>query len=298
MSRFFRNNWVGLFQKLESRQIVLLLLVLSAIFVICPVAWTGPFEKFFQAWLAPSARLSILAGQQIAGDTNKNESEKLNDEHLRRLFTSISFRIQELEEQNRQLMGIRHQIGNKSVLVPARLIGFDSLGLASIEVNRGSSAKIQADMPVLASIPRELLNTINLSPEVALSGGVVIGKIAYSPGPYTARVKLISSPDAKFTGLVLRYENGKTKTIARVRIEGTRKQSRMIAKMVPIKHGVKPGDIIVPENPKSLRLPCPMVIGIVDSVKIRTDNRLLANLNIKPAFDTTHLNRIYILRSR
>ena len=280
--------------RLNMRYVFLVLMLLSLISVFLPAHWTGPTEKFCQTWIGPPGRLSILAAQKIKSEKlSSAQSKNLTNEHLKRLLSVISIQLNQLKQQNRQLLKLRKLISEQPTLVPAHVIGFDSLGLASLEIDRGSFAHLQSDLPVIAAVPTELIGT-DINPDVILAAGTLIGTIAYEPGPYTARVKLISSPDRKLTAFVVRFANGKSRKIARIRVKGTKK-GYMLADMVPLKHKVKVGDFVILQNYKKFLLPSPMTIGIVTKVSIRTDNRLLADLIIKPVISKTALDTIYIL---
>ena len=285
---------MGSHRRINLRYVFLILMIVSFVVMFFPVRWTGPTEKFCQTWLGPPARLSILAAQGLTHSTAINNNQ-LTDEHLLRIFTAISAQLNQLQKQNQELLRLRKIISYKPMLVPARVIGFDSLGLASIEIDRGTFANVKTNLPVLTAIPRTLIGTANIDPKIILAGGTLIGTIAYEPGPYTARVKLMSAYDRKFTAFVVRFENNRTKTIARIRLEGSKDGKKMIADMVPIKHKVKVGDFVIPEEYKKFFLPTPMVIGTVTAINIRTDNRLLADLTIQPIIPKTALDRVYVL---
>ncbi len=283
--------------KINLRYLFLAMMTISLIIIFLPIRWTGPLEKFCQTWIAPAGRLSILAAKGIlpSAKTSDIQKKKLADERLHRLLSAISVQLYQLKKQNRQLLKLRKIVSNSPILIPARVIGFDSLGLASIEIDKGSASDIKANLPVIADIPAELIGLDKIDPNIIIAGGTLIGTIAYQPGPYTARVKLMTSPDTKLSAFVVRLHNNKLKRIARIRIKGTKTGKRMIADMVPIKHNVKIGDLVILEQYRKFLLPTPMTIGIIEKVNIRTDNRLLSDLIVKPVIPKIMLDTVYVL---
>ncbi len=284
-------------KQVNWRYVFLALMFLSIIALFLPLRWTGPAEKFCQTWLAPSGRLSILAARKIKPETRTEavNSRKSADIRLQRLLSAISIQLNQLQKQNRQLLKLRKIVSNAPVLVPAHVIGFDSLGLASIEIDKGSFAHITQGLPVIADVPTDLIGLENVDSKIALAGGTLIGLIAYEPGPYTTRVKLMTSPEIKLAAFVVRLENGKPRRITRVRVKGSKRGTNMIADMVPLKHNVKIGDFVILQEYKKFMLPTPMTIGVVSKINIRTDNRLLADLVIQPVIPKTLLDTVYIL---
>jgi cell shape-determining protein MreC len=298
-SRFSRYN--RLYKKLKSKNVFIVLMVLSGLLLFLPIRWTGPTEKILQAWLAPAGSMTILAAQKVAGEEEPAQNENaVSDEQIQRMFVALSLRIQELESENRSLMGIRNAVGPEPSLLPsrvapARVVGFDSLGLSSIEIDKGSFAGVKEGQPVLATIPLNVLRDENLDPKLAIAAGTLVGTVAYGPGPYTARVELISSPKVLFPAYVVRYISGRSKIITTVIVQGTPKGELMISKSAGGNFGIEPGDFIIPSNPEKLNLPTPIIIGKVSKVDISTENRQLIDLTIEPMFKKLALNKVYVL---
>jgi cell shape-determining protein MreC len=290
-----------LYKKLKSKNIFIVLMILSAILIFAPLRWTGPVEKILQAWLAPAGSMTLLAAQKVTGkDDPAQASDAVTDEHIQRMFIALSLRLQELEAENQSLTGIRKALGPESALLPsrvapARVVGFDSLGLSSFEIDRGSFAGVREGLPVLATIPLDVLRDENLDPKLAIAAGTLVGTIAYAPGPYTARVQLISAPKVLFSAYIVRYISGRSKIIARVILEGTPKGELMIARHVSADKGVEIGDFVIPAEPEKLNLPAPVVLGNVSKVDISTELRQLVDLTIEPMFKKLSLSKVYVL---
>jgi cell shape-determining protein MreC len=310
MLRRFEYNPSGfsrydrLYKKLKSKNVFIGLMILSGILIFIPIRWTGPVEKILQAWLAPTGSVTLLAAQKIAGEEEPAQSQNaVSDDQLQRMFVALSLRLQELESENRSLMGIRNAVGPEPSLVPSRVasvapgrvVGFDSLGLASIEIDRGTFAGVKEGQPVLATIPLNVLQDENLDPKLAIAAGTLVGSIAYGPGPYTSRVQLISAPKVIFSAYVVRYIDGRSKIITRVLVNGTPKGETMVATGAGGQFGIEPGDFVVPADPEKLNLPAPVVLGKISKVDINTENRQLVDLTIEPMFKKLALNKVYVL---
>jgi cell shape-determining protein MreC len=279
-------------------------MILSGILIFVPIRWTGPVEKILQAWLAPTGSVTLLAAQKIAGEETPSQNQNaVADDQLQRMFVSLSLRLQELEYENRSLMNIRDAVGPEpsllpsrvAAVVPGRVVGFDSLGLASIEIDRGSFYGVKEGQPVLATIPLNVLQDENLDPKLAIAAGTLVGTIAYGPGPYTSRVQLISAPKVLFAAYVVRYISGRSKILTTVIVQGTPKGEFMIAADVGAHFGIEPGDFVVPSDPEKLNLPAPVILGKVSKVDISTKNRQLVDLTIEPMFKKLALNKVYVL---
>ncbi len=298
-----------LYKNIKTKNVFIAVMAVSVVAIFLPMWMTAPAQRICQAWLAPGGRLMLLAAKKVTpGHTGATQSEeKVTDDQLYRMLTALSLRLQELQAENQSLRGMRDALGPGPVLVPGRVVGFDSLGLPSIEIDRGTDVGLKEGLPVLATIPLDVLQTENLDPKLAISAGVIVGIVDYGLGPYTARVKLITAADIKLFAHVVRFVNGKTQTLARVHLQGTAKGDRMKAQvetetmkaeMVPAKHQVEKGDFLIPEQPEKLNLPVPLILGVVDKVELRTDNRMLVDLTVRPLFQKRHLNKIYVLVTR
>lgn len=283
-------------KKIRFRHIVISVLLASPIVTFIPPHITGTAEKFLQPWLVPASHLLLLAGRTIINENKNKGSAEEKEKNISRSILAISIKLAELEKENERLLGIRRIIGKDFIIIPARLVGFDSLGLASIEINKGLTSAIEKDLPVLAEISEELIN-IGVDPQLSIASGVLVGRIAYLPGPYTSRVELITSKNISMICNIVRYNGSKIYKIARIKVEGAKDANEMIAKMVPTKHNVKVNDLVMLEEYTKFGLPTPVLVGYVDEITIRIDNRLLADLKIKPAFDLRLLDKVYILKS-
>lgn len=284
-------------------------MILSAAAVFVPRWITAKAQRICQAWFAPTGRLALLAAQKVAPgvDATPAAGDILTDEQYVKMLTAISFHLQQLERENQSLRGLRKAMGEVPVLIPARVVGFDSMNLPSIQIDQGADAGIKEGMPVLATIPLDVLRTEGLDPKLALAAGTIVGTVDYGPGPITARVKLITAMDPKgLSAIIVRFNTttGRTETIAHVHLEGTAKGKRMkmeadnstlSAGPVARVRGVQPGDLVIPEDLKKLNLPVPLILGVVEKVTPNTDVRLFDDLVVRPFFQKIALNRVYVL---
>jgi cell shape-determining protein MreC len=290
--RFYKN--------VKSQNVFIVLMILSAITMFLPIRWTGSLEKYFQAWLSPAGHMTILAAQKLTGEQTVGNNTCLTDEGALRMQAALSLKLQELEAENRSLMGLRGAMGERGSLLPAgvataNVVGFDSMGLPSVEIDKGTFAGVKEGCAVLAAMPLDLFQETNLDPRLAIAAGMLVGVVAYHPGPLTSRVELISAPNAKVTVFIMRFENGRSKIIARGYGEGTAKGKEIVVKNVPASHEVEVGDFVVPADPEKLNLPNPVVIGRVTRIDPSTDDRHFINLTIEPFFHKTGLRRVYVL---
>ncbi len=289
------------YKKLKSQNVFIALMIGSAVAIFLPIRWTGPVEKICQAWLAPAGSYTLLAAQRITGrGETLDDSSKLTPTRKDQMLAVLNLKLTELERENRNLMNLRNAMGPGPSLVPsrvaqARVVGHDSLGLASVEVDRGSLSGVKEGLPVLATIPLDILQNENLDPKLAISAGSLVGLIAYDPGPYTARVELFTSSKMNMLAYVLRYVNDKSQIVARVYIQGTPKGDLMVTKLPVPAQRVKVGDLVIPAEPEKFNLPTPVVLGKVVKVDINTDNRLTEDLTICPILQKKDLSKLYIL---
>jgi cell shape-determining protein MreC len=299
-SRFRRFR--HFYQNVKSQNVFIVLMIISAITMFLPIRWTGSIEKYFQAWLSPAGNMTILAAQKLTGEKTVSSETCLTDEGALRMQAALSLKLQQLEAENRSLMGLREAIGERGELIPAgvasaNVVGFDSLGLPSVEIDKGTFAGVKEGCPVLAAMPLDLFEVqdTKLDPRLAIAAGMLVGVVAYNPGPLTSRVELISSPKAKLTIYIMRYEEGRSKIVGRWYAEGTAKGKVLISKDASAKWGVEVGDFVIPEDPAKLNLPNPVVIGRVSKVEPSTDDRHFVDLEIEPFFHKTGLRRVYVL---
>jgi len=292
------GRWARLYRNIKSKNVFVTLMVCSVAAIFLPRWITAPTQRVCQAWLAPGGRFSLLAARAVSGNRAQPQDGDgaLTDQQLQRMLAALSLRLQQLETENRSLHGIRQVIGSDPMLIPARVVGFDSLGLPSVEIDRGTDTGVKEGLPVLATIPLDLLQVEGLDPKLTIAAGGIIGRVDHGVGPFTARVKLISSSDTNMFANVIRFVNGRTQVIARVLVRGVPKQKDILrAEQVKAERGVEKGDFLVPDDPEKLGLTAPMVFGVVDKVETRPDVRMLVDLTIRPLFDKIRLNKVYVL---
>jgi cell shape-determining protein MreC len=242
----------------------------------------------------------MLAARAVAGENadaaRDSEGAGVNDDQMLRVIGVINTRLRALEEENKKLLALRKTIEPTFSLVPGNVIGFDSLGLNSVEIDVGSEGGVETNSPVLVGIAKDISQFENMDFKVTLGSGALCGWIAYSPGPLTARVKLITSRDVALPAYIVHIDRDPDRVQIRteVRVEGTGKGG-LRATMIPRQHNVEKGDLVILSKPNAVHLPVSLAVGTVSEVKDSTQHPQMVDAVITPYFDEP--NRIYVLIS-
>ncbi len=273
-------------------------LCVALLLLLLPIRWTGPIEKLCQALFAPAGRYTILAARTVTGQAKKSDNETktvLNYDQTQRLIAVVNLKLKELEDQNRTLLSMRKSIDYAYGLLPAKVAQFDSLDLESVVIDKGTFNHVADGAAVLIGIADKAADMSDVDPRIVLATGALVGRIAYPPGPYTARVKLITSADETFRGKIVRSGEhpGQVVLVGSIMVEGTGKA--LAATKVPITYGVRKGDMVVMAEPEKFNLPVDVPVGIVDTVTRRIDSRQHSDLTIIPYFKKVTLDSVYIL---
>jgi len=286
-------------KRIRVKKVFAAVVGVALLLLFLPVRWTGPLERVCQALFAPAGRYTILAARAVGGgdEAPGGSAGGLDDGQRERLLTVLNARLVQLEEENRRLLGLREIIDFDYGFVRAHVSQFDSLGLESIVIDRGSFSRIPDGAPVLFALAEQVPGFERVSPQVALATAALVGRIAYSPGPYTARVELLTSTDVYFLGRVVRpgRDNGPPVEITTVQVSWAGNDQLLAATMVPVTHRIEPGDLVLVAEPHHFKLPVALAVGTVEAVKPRIDSPLHADLSIRPYFQKAQLDTVYVL---
>jgi len=293
---------IGPGRKLSVRK-AYLIVVLAALFssLFLPIRCTGPLENICQALFAPPGRYTMLAARAVlGGETGSPGTDQslMNEEQSRRLI-AIRAELKKLEKENRELLGLREAIEPKFSLQRAYVVGFDSLGLRSTEITWGHYiTDVKEKAPVLVGISEPIAQVSRIDPKIILASGALLGQIAYSPGPYTARVELITSSGVKFPAHIVRAdpsgEEAEILTKVPQAVVGSGKDE-LLAAEVPVKYGVRPGDVVILAQPEEFGLPVALAVGKVAKLKPSTYSSLVNDVVITPFFKIYDLDKVYVL---
>lgn len=284
-------------KKIHAHRTVLIIFACGVFLLVLPIGWTSVVERVSQVFLTPAGRYTLMAVRAVTGDEQDTPSGgALSETQQDRVLASIAARLKELEEENDQLRALRTKLDERIGLLPANVVGFDSLGLASNVIDRGSLSGVRAEAPVIVGVADESAKLAALDPKIMLASGALLGTIAYSPGPYTARVQLITRAGTGFTGWVVRLagDQGDVEQIAKVKVEGTGKDY-LLARMVNGELGPREGDLVILAEPSEFKLPVGLAVGTVAKITPRIDSGQLVDLTIRPYYRQYEVSRVHVL---
>lgn len=298
-------------RKTHAKQVFAVVFGLAVILLIVPIHWTGPVERICQAFLAPAGRYAILAAQTVTRREGPSQGPAggLSDEQTRRMVAVLNQRITELERENRKLLSLRRTLDAGFALAPANVVAHDSMGLASVVIDRGAGVTSDnksiggtaAGDPVLVAVAEGIPAWARVDPKLVLATGALIGRIApYAPGPYTSRAELLPGIDTPFACCILRVDQASQQVhviVKNVVVTG-KDGTVLVADKVPGEHNVQMGDLVVLTEPQDFNLPISLAVGKVADIQTRTDNRLFVDLTIQPYFTAAELGRVYVLVGR
>lgn len=288
-----------MYNKVRAKKVFFIILGIALVAIFLPVRWTGPLEMICQPSLSPASRLAILAARTVTDRRRETENDttQLTDEQAERVL-ALNYYLQELEREYDKLVVLREKV--KQTLIPANVVGFDSFGLESVAIDAGSRENVRADAPVLVGLAEGILKLRSknqrIDARIALASGALIGWIAHSPGPLTARVRLINSSDVLFPVYILHVaeQTGQVAVRAKANVKGAGTKG-LIATMVPRNHGVEQGDLVVLAQPEEFKLTVNLAVGKVSKVTVSTDDRQFVDITISPYFKKYDLDYLYVL---
>lgn len=300
-------------QKRKAQKTVGIVMGVAALVLLLPAGWFAGLDCVLQSLMAPASRLTLLSAEAVSGQRSSDEDGltadgELSDTQTNRLLTVLSLRISQLERENQNLQALRTAIEPQYALLPAQVVGHDSLGLASIAIDKGAGVTlndlaaggVRPESPVIVAIPSKLTALRNVNPQIVLGCGAFLGTIAPKPGPYVSRVNLVTGFREPFACHVLRLDPNAQQIeiiVSPMSVMGNGKD-RLVsdpAVPVPTEKAVEVGDLVVLAKPEAFGLPINMAVGTVEKVRQRTDSPLHADLVIEPFFSRSALDKVYVL---
>jgi len=280
-----------------KRGVFAILMVAALVMVLLPASLTGSLQRICRAFFAPTGRMMVLAGRAVREGLSKTDGEQYDhrqQQALENALAAMGHQLQQLRRENQDLTRLRAVAGLTGKLIPARVVGYDSVGhRESIELDRGSKSGVAVKQPVVAGVAEDLFRQKRLPAEVLLASCCLIGRVEYAPGPYTTRVRLLTDPAMRLLGKVGRIVDGQFQTLADVVLEGGGK-GRMVATQVQAKSELQVGDLVISQAGQ-LGLPCSLVVGTVQQVRPRSDNRHLKDLIVLPRIDKRQLDKVFVV---
>lgn len=291
----------GLLRNLPGKRAIFAILMAAAlVMMVQPATFTGPLERVCQAFFAPAGRAMVLAGRTVRKNlltgkgTERADDDSDRQRGLENALAAMGQQLTDLRKENKDLTQLRSSTRLTGKLIPSRVVGYDSVGRReSIEVDRGSSSGVAQGQPAVAGVVDDLLVGGRLANEVLLASGCLIGKVEFSPGPYTCRIRLLSDPNMRILAKVGRIIEGQFHQLAELVLVGKGK-GKMVSVEVAADSGIEPGDLVI-SAAGQLNLPCSLVVGTVAEVCVRTDNRQLQDLIILPRIDKRELDKVYLV---
>jgi len=304
-------------RRFNKRTLVGVMLAGAALALFLPSAITGRLINLVQV-LVPLqdgfTRAADGAGGLLHSDGEPvppAEHERLlkQNEALRNTVASLSNRIQVLEEDNRQLTGLRDRgLGPRGVLIPARVIAGDLLAWReSGLIDAGTLRGVAAGAAVTTrTMTLDAGSSDGLGDGMAvLAGEALVGWVEHV-GTHTARVKLLSDPACQMPVRIGRqFDEGFQIVPAQFWLQGAGAgrmhvidvDHRYVEESAGGEPDVAVGDVVVTdaEDP-SLPVPLPLgvVIGTITELARNPDNQLLYTLTVRPALPGP-LRSVYVL---
>ncbi|MCH7813230.1 MAG: rod shape-determining protein MreC [Planctomycetes bacterium] len=300
--------------RFTKKRLLGLLLAASVVALLLPTSITGRLMNLVQV-LVPvqdgMTRAADRVGDALASDAADvpaadHEQLARQADALRHRVASLSARIAELEQANRELTGIRGRgLGPRGTLIPARVVADDLLAWReSALIDAGTLRGVQRGAAVASgwfSIDAGAADGLENGLAV-LSAEVLVGWIEHA-GTHTARVKRLSDPESAMAVSIGRFDEQGFSAVGGAtpvefwlrgagdgRLEVIEVDHRYIEGDQP---AVLPGDwvVTVPGDP---RLPAVLTIGSIDHIRRDPDNGLLYDLSVESAAPS-RLRRVYVL---
>ncbi|MCP4247115.1 MAG: rod shape-determining protein MreC [bacterium] len=296
------------------RRLLAAFLIVAVVGLLLPTSITGRLMNLVQV-LVPvqdgMTRAANRADDALAGDAADvpaadHQQLARQAEALRHRVASMSARIAELEQSNRDLTAIRRRgLGSRGTLIPARVVADDLLGWReSGLIDAGTLRGVRRGAAVASgwfSIDAGAADGLDNGLAV-LSAEVLVGWIEHA-GTHTARVKRLSDPESAMAVTIGRFDEQGFSAVGGAapvefwlrgtgggRLEVIEVDHRYVEGDEP---AVMPGDwvVTVPGDP---RLPAALTIGSIDEIRRDPDNGLLYDLSVNSAAPA-RLRRVYVL---
>ena len=297
-------------RKISARTLFVGLLGLALLAAWLPSAWTRPLNNVMQL-LAPAQdafyRVGTAAGDAVHTLSPPPLSPRQAAEYhrtnrtLANTLVSLSARVQELEELNRQLTGLRTAgFPPQGRLIPARVLRRDAVTWRdALLLDRGSTPSAGPGDPVIS---RSFVN-VGARTGVAdgmavLSGEALIGRVL-AAAPYTSTVLLLSDPAQQMSVRLGRLGPDRLEILpAEFLLVGVGHR-HMIIEDVDHKYidtaEIQLHDLVV-SPPGEASLPLSLTIGrVVDLEPHARSPLLLYRLHVEPVVDYDSLLGVYVV---
>ena len=275
-----------------------------------PSAWTRPLNNVMQL-LAPAEdalhRLGTTAGgavdfvsappvspQQFAEYQQSNQALANN-------VVSLSARVDELEQLNRELTGLRRAgFPREGRLIPARVIRRDAVSWRDVVLlDQGAASSAKPNDLVISRCFVNVGARTGVGQGMAvLSGEVLIGRVL-TAAPYTSSVMLLSDPVQRMSVRIGRVREGRLETLpAEFLLQGVG-HGRMVIEDVDHKYveaaEIQAGNLVV-SPPGEAALPLSLTIGRIAEIEPHARSPLLLyRLHVEPVADYEALLRAYVV---
>lgn len=290
--------------KRSKVRVFALLLGLSLVAAVMPPALTASFSNVMQVLVPLQHAMSAVVpeGSNYVEPLDAEAVEKLIAENIVQLnqIASMSARILELEQTNRELTRIRGLGLPTGRLIPARVVAGDSLPWRESKlIDRGTlrgirkRQKVHSNQLTLAAGQGHAIRG-GMS---ILAGETYVGEIV-DVSTHTARLMLVTDPQS--TPLWVRIaRKADAESIGppemllkgigdgRMRIEDVSYSDVESGK-------INVGDIVVTTGEDS-RLPLFVAVGKIVEIKRDDDNAVLYKLTVEPILDLDRLRRVFVL---
>jgi cell shape-determining protein MreC len=297
-------------RKISARTIFFLVVLLAFLAIWLPSAWTRPLNNVMQL-LAPAEDLLNRVGHATDDTLDGWSGQPVSpqqfaeyrdaNQHLTNTVVSLSARVAELEQLNRELTRLRDAgFPREGRLIPARVIRRDAVAWRdAVLLDKGAASSARRDAPVIS---RCFVNTgaeTGVTDGMAvLAGEVLVGSVV-SSAPYTSSVLLLSDTSQRITVLIGRMtEDGWDVLPAEFLLQGVGR-GRMVIEDVDhnyIEQGkIRTGDLVV-SPPGHAALPLALTIGRVVEIEPHAQSPLLLyRLHVEPTVNYDELAGVYVV---
>lgn len=297
-------------RKITARNLFLLVLGIALALVWLPSSWTRPLTHVTQL-LAPVedalTRVGASAADRAESATlppispDQFERSERHNQALSHTVSTLSARVQELEELNHELTGLR-QAGplQGGLLIPARVIRRDAAAWRdSVLLDRGTTSSSSDRDWVVSHRFVDAGGESGVADGMAvLAGEVLVGRVL-AAAPYTSVVVLLSDPTQRTPVRIARNRGDRLEILPVEFLLQGRGRGRLQIEDVDHKYveskKIRQGDLVV-SGAGDASLPISMVIGRIERIEPAEESPLLLyRISVEPATDLKNLRRVYIL---
>lgn len=286
------------------------LLVLSVLAMLLPSRYTSPLISLVQPLLpfqAMANHATNVLDDAIAGPPAPTVTSVEFDEMLRakeaaeHRVASLAQRVESLEQQNRELTGLRRLgLNDRGELIPANVICGDVIGhRRSRTVDQGSVGKVARGAAVVSnhfSVTAGSQDGVRRGLQV-LASEALVGSVV-QVGTHTARVQMLTDASTMMAVTISQCRGLAPRPLdARFILRGTgadRLEVRDVAQGYVNRGDISAGDRVMTVDDMET-LPVPVTIGTVEKIRSDPDNGTLYILDVRPAVGAEDLRRVYIV---